>query len=57
VVRLGAAFTVTCAVLGFATQAVGATVVSDALGGIGVLGIPAGAAIGVLRFGLFDIDR
>ncbi|HEX2322956.1 MAG TPA: hypothetical protein VHJ18_28595 [Streptosporangiaceae bacterium] len=47
----------TCAVLGFATQAVGATVVSDALGGIGVLGIPAGAAIGVLRFGLFDIDR
>ena len=40
----------------WATQALGAQVLSVALGAIGILAVPVGAAIGILRFRLFDID-
>ena len=53
---LGAAFTLTCLLAGSAAQGLGAQVVSDVLWAIGVLGVPVGAAIAILRFRLFDID-
>ena len=53
---LGAAFTLTCLLAGQVAQGLGAQVVSDVLSAIGVLGVPVGAAIAILRFRLFDID-
>lgn len=53
---LGAAFTLACLLAGWAASGLGAWVVSDVLSAIGVLGVPVGAAIAILRFRLFDID-
>src|SRR5262249_46384790 len=53
---LGAAFTLTCALAGGAAQGLGAQVMSDLLGAVGVLGVPVGAGIAILRFRLFDVD-
>ena len=53
---LGVAVTLTCLLAGQVAQGLGAQVVSDVLSAIGVLGVPVGAAIAILRFRLFDID-
>ena len=53
---LGAAVALTGVLGAGVAQALGAQVVSIAVGTIGILAVPLGAAIGILRFRLFTID-
>jgi signal transduction histidine kinase len=53
---LGAFLALTGLLGAWIAQALGAQVLSVALGAIGILAVPVGAAIGILRFRLFDID-